>query len=224
MRLAHRESGSPEAPPLVLLHGLTSDGTAWDAVAAHFATRHRVLVPDLRGHGRSPHPGTYSFELMRDDVLALLDELALPSVGLIGHSLGGVVAYLLASRHPARVTRLVLEETPPPIPLDLPSPQRPSGPLGYDWAARPAIVHRLNAPDPAWWDALPGITVPTLVVAGGEESHLPQQAIAAMADRFPAGRLVTIPAGHRVHVLRPREFCAAVEEFLSTSQPTPPAS
>ncbi|MFI1735160.1 alpha/beta fold hydrolase [Streptomyces acidicola] len=62
MRLVHRESGSPEAPPLVLLHGVTSDGTAWDAVAAHFAARHRVLVPDLRGHGRSPHPGTYSFE------------------------------------------------------------------------------------------------------------------------------------------------------------------
>ncbi|GGN95608.1 hypothetical protein GCM10011579_096240 [Streptomyces albiflavescens] len=37
IRLAYRESGNPEAPPLVLLHGLTSDGTRWDEVAAHFA-------------------------------------------------------------------------------------------------------------------------------------------------------------------------------------------
>ncbi|WP_030602602.1 alpha/beta fold hydrolase [Streptomyces fulvoviolaceus] len=215
VRLAHRESGDAGAPPLVLLHGLTSDGTAWDEVAAHFADRHRVLVPDLRGHGRSPHPGTYSFELMRDDVLAFLDELALPDVVLIGHSLGGVVAYLLAALHPERVTRLVLEETPPPVPLDRPAPQRPSEPLAYDWAAREAIVGQLNSPDPAWREAPRAVAVPTLVVAGGPESHLPQDEIAAMAARFPAGRLVTIPAGHRVHGTLPEEFCGAVAEFLA---------
>lgn len=107
MRLAFRESGDPGAPPLVLLHDLTSDGTAWDEVAAHFAGSHRVLVPDLRGHGRSPHPGTYSFELMGDDVLAFVDERGLPQATFIGHSLGGVVAFLLAARHQGRVTSLV---------------------------------------------------------------------------------------------------------------------
>lgn len=125
VRLAHRELGRPGEPPLVLLHGLTSDGDAWNEVAAHFADRHRILVPDLRGHGRSPRPGTYSFELMRDDVLAFLDERALPDATLIGHSLGGVIAYLLAADHPDRITRLVLEETPPPVPLNLPAPQHP---------------------------------------------------------------------------------------------------
>ncbi|MET9385161.1 alpha/beta hydrolase [Streptomyces sp. NPDC002928] len=214
VRLAYRESGDPEAPPLVLLHGLTSDGTAWDEVAAHFGDRHRVLVPDLRGHGRSPHPGTYSFELMRDDVAALVDELGLEKATFIGHSLGGVVACLLAARRPGLIERLVLEETPPPVPLNRPIPQRPSGPLPYDWAAREAIVRQLNAPDPARRDAPAYVTAPTMVVAGGPESRLPQDEIAAMAARFPAGRLVTIPAGHLVHTTRPGEFCAAVEEFL----------
>ncbi|MFF4349553.1 alpha/beta fold hydrolase [Streptomyces sp. NPDC001530] len=214
VRLAYRESGDPEAPPLVLLHGLTSDGSAWDAVAAHFAGSHRVVVPDLRGHGRSPHPGTYSFELMRDDVLALADELDLEEATFIGHSLGGVVAYLLAARQPGRVARLALEETPPPVPLGLPAPQRPPGPLGFDWAARPAIVRQLNAPDPAWQDAQRTVQAPVLVIAGGPESHLPQDEMAKMAARFPKGRLVTIPTGHRVHAVRPEEFRAAVHEFL----------
>lgn len=215
VRLAHRESGDAGAPPLVLLHGLPSDGTVWDEVAAHFADRHRVLVPDLRGHGRSPHPGTYSFELMRDDVLAFLDELALPNVTSIGHSLGGVVAYLLAARYPERVTRPVLEETPPPASLNRPVPQRPSELLTFDWQAREEIVRQLNAPDPAWRDAPSAVTAPTPVVAGGPESHLPQDEIAAMAARFPAGRLVTIPAGHRVHGTPPEEFCGTVAEFLA---------
>jgi 3-oxoadipate enol-lactonase len=131
--LACRETGAPEARPLVLLHGLTSDGSVWDEVAAHFGDRHRALVPDLRGHGRSPHPGTYSFELMRDDVLVFLDELALPEGTLIGHSLGGVVAYLPAARHPDRVARLVLAETPPPVPLNRP-PRRHAGANSARWS------------------------------------------------------------------------------------------
>lgn len=66
-----------------------------------------------------------------------------------------------------------------------------------------------------WADDAPtAITAPTLVFAGGSDNHPPQERIAEMAGRFPAGRLLTIPAGHRVHATRPVEFCAAVEEFL----------
>lgn len=54
---------------------------------------------------------------------------------------------------------------------------------------RPAIVEQLNAPDPAWRVEIPQVNAPTLVIAGGMESHLPQDKIADMAARFPAGRL-----------------------------------
>jgi pimeloyl-ACP methyl ester carboxylesterase len=52
------------------------------------------------------------------------------------------------------------------------------------------------------------------VIADGADSHLPQERIAEVTGRFPEGRFLTLPAGHRVHTTRPADFCAAVEEFL----------
>ncbi|MFI2711689.1 alpha/beta fold hydrolase [Micromonospora sp. NPDC018662] len=58
------------------------------------------------------------------------------------------------------------------------------------------------------------ITAPTLVVAGGPTSHLPQHELARMTTRIPAARLVTVAAGHAVPTTRPAEFAAAVRSFL----------
>ncbi|MFF4467279.1 alpha/beta fold hydrolase [Streptomyces mirabilis] len=60
------------------------------------ADRWYLYAPDLRGHDRSGRPGVYSFQLMREDALGLMDVLGLDRVSLVGHSLDGVVAYLLA--------------------------------------------------------------------------------------------------------------------------------
>jgi 3-oxoadipate enol-lactonase len=73
---------------MVLLHGLGSNGSSWTAIAEALGESHRVYVPDMRGHGASDWPGTYSFELMRNDVLGFLDALGLDRVTLIGHSTG----------------------------------------------------------------------------------------------------------------------------------------
>ncbi|HEX7745284.1 MAG TPA: alpha/beta fold hydrolase [Micromonosporaceae bacterium] len=78
---------------MVPLHALGEDAGTWDAVAAEFAKTFRVFAVDLRGHGSSDRPGTYTFELTRDDVLAVLDHLGLRRVTLLGHSMGGTVAY-----------------------------------------------------------------------------------------------------------------------------------
>ncbi|MGW4467706.1 alpha/beta fold hydrolase [Micromonospora sp. NPDC004704] len=216
VHLGYRVIGELGSPPMVLLHGGGGDGSTWDEVSSDFADRWRVYTLDLRGHGRSDQPGRYSVELMRDDLLGFLQGLGLDRVTLVGHSLGGVVAYLFAAAHPDRVEALVLEETPPPIPLGLTMPQRPDQPVPYDWAVRPAVITQLNAPDPSWAAALSRIVAPTLVIAGGPTSHLPQEQIAAMAERLPAGRLVTIPAGHQVHATRPAQFSAEVRAFLDT--------
>lgn len=85
-------SGDPGAPAIVLLHALGEQPETWDEVAARFATRFRVVAIDLRGHGASTWPGTYSFSLMRDDVLGALDALDLHDLVLVGHSMGGTVA------------------------------------------------------------------------------------------------------------------------------------
>lgn len=76
---------------------------------------------DLRGHGGSDWPGTYSFQLMHDDVRDVLDQLGLGTVTLIGHSMGGTVAYLAVMRQPGRVGRLIVEDAPPPFRRDRPS-------------------------------------------------------------------------------------------------------
>ncbi len=67
--------------------------------------------------------------------------------------MGGTVAWLAAESRPNRLSRLVLEDTPPPRPGTPPLPKRvrPDRPLPFDWNAREAIVAQVNAPDPAWW-------------------------------------------------------------------------
>lgn len=217
VRLAYRVWGEPDAPPMVLLHGLTASGANWAPVAPVLASRYRVYAPDQRGHGTSDWPGEYSFDALVADVLGFLDALGLARVVLVGHSMGGVVAHLFAGRHPERVTALVVEDPPPPVPLNRPIPtDPPAGPPTYDFQARLRILRQVNAPDPAWSASVGSASVPTLVIAGGPGSHLPQAEIAAMAARFPHGRLVTIPAGHLVHTLRPAEFVATVLDFLKT--------
>jgi pimeloyl-ACP methyl ester carboxylesterase len=116
VRLAYRESGPDPAAPVVLLHALGEDSSDWDGVAAALSQTCHVYAVDLRGHGRSGWPGRYSLPLLRDDVARFLDALGLGQVTLIGHSIGGAVAYLLAMRHPERVKRMVLEEPAPPWP------------------------------------------------------------------------------------------------------------
>ena len=181
VRLAYTVTGDVAAPPLVLLHGLTSDGSSWEQTVPLLADEWRVYVPDLRGHGQSEWPGDYSFETMSRDLLGFMDVLGLRRATLVGHSMGGVLAYLLAEEHPNRVEALVLEETPPPLPQHRPVPSRPDEPLAYDWAVRTSILAQVNQPDPRWWDRLLDLTVPTLVVAGGPESPFSQDEMAAVA-------------------------------------------
>ena len=216
--IAYEELPGPVgAAPMVLVHGGGGDGSTWAGLAPGFARRRPVYIPDLRGMGRSERRGPYSLTGFRDDLLALLDRLALDRVVLVGHSLGGFVSLLTTMAAPERVAALVLEECPPPVPIGFAVPEGlPESAPYYDREIRPTVLRTLNAPDPAWWEGLADIPVPTLVIAGGPDSQLPQDAMARMADRIPAGRLVTIPVGHLVHPNAPAEFAAAVEAFLSS--------
>ena len=84
-------------------------GEMFDFVAEHFAAEHRVIVPDLRGHGRSRDlPAPYTVASLAADLAAVLDELGIASAAVVGYSQGGAVAQQLALDHPARCNRLVL--------------------------------------------------------------------------------------------------------------------
>ncbi|SFE40247.1 alpha/beta fold hydrolase [Streptomyces mirabilis] len=214
VRLVCQVWGQESAAPLVLLHALGENSADWAEVMPVLARGRRVYALDLRGHGRSDWPGEYSLELMCADVLRFLDVLELGTVDLIGHSMGGVVAYLLAQERPERVSRLVLEDVPVPRPREKTTPTRPDGELTFDWDMVVAIRRQIDTPEPAWLEGLSRITADTLVLAGGPASHVPQDGIAELARRVPGGRVVTIPVGHLIHSAAPQAFTEAVCAFL----------
>ena len=214
IRLAYRVWGSPGAPPLLLLHGLGDSAADWDGVAPAFGGHWRVYAPDLRGHGRSDRPGDYSVELMEADVLAFLDALRLDRVDLIGHSMGGLVGYLLAGDHPERVGRLILEDVAALRPRERGAPERPDGELPFDWEMVVAIRRQIDNPDPGWLERPGRITARTLVIGGGAGSHVPQDWVAELARRIPGARIETIEAGHLIHVTEPEAFTQTALTFL----------
>jgi 3-oxoadipate enol-lactonase len=104
MTLAHDVTG--DGPAVVLLHSSVCDRRMWrDQLGPLAAAGHRVVAPDFRGFGDSPLVPSFS---EAEDVAALLDDLALPTVTLIGSSYGGRVAQEVAARWPDRVTALAL--------------------------------------------------------------------------------------------------------------------
>jgi esterase len=102
-----------EGPALVILHGLYGSGTNWARHAAWLAQSYRVLLPDLRNHGRSPHHPDMSYPAMAADLMRLLDREGLGQALLLGHSMGGKAAMTLALSAPERVSALVVADIAP---------------------------------------------------------------------------------------------------------------
>src|SRR5260370_14739927 len=122
LRLHYRDFGGEGRPVLLFMHGLTGSAHCFDHVAPHFARTHHVLTLDFRGHGDSDwhSAGEYAFQRQVSDTIAFLEALGVSKVSLIGSSLGGGVAMVLAAIKPDLVERVVLNdigpETNPPEP------------------------------------------------------------------------------------------------------------
>jgi esterase len=108
-----RETGLPAAPPVLLLHGLFGSSTNWGRVSRALAGDWRVLVPDLRNHGQSPHAEPHDYPAMAADLVALMDRHSIDAATLVGHSMGGKVAMHLALTAPGRVARLAVVDMAP---------------------------------------------------------------------------------------------------------------
>ncbi|WP_433744713.1 alpha/beta fold hydrolase [Falsibacillus pallidus] len=211
----YRESGNPSGKPLVALHALGKTAESWDGVAAALGKDYRVLALNQRGHAGSARTETYSFELMCEDLLHFADALNLEKFILLGHSMGGTVSYLFSERFPARIDRLIVEDTPPPFPdTPIEIPAKPPGPLPFDWPVLTSILRQLNEPDPEWWTRLKDISQPTLIIGGGA-SHIPQNKLKEVAELIPDCEMVTIEnAGHFVHEENLPAFLDALQMFL----------
>jgi pimeloyl-ACP methyl ester carboxylesterase len=102
-----------DAIPLVMIHGLGATAETWQLVAKQLYERHCIIAFDLRGHGLSDQPESdYDLVTMAEDIIGGMAALGLGQVALVGHGWGARVALVLAARHPALVSHLVLVDCP----------------------------------------------------------------------------------------------------------------
>ncbi|WP_262691049.1 alpha/beta fold hydrolase [Kordiimonas aestuarii] len=111
MELSVRERG--EGEPLLMLHGLFGSADNLGGITRKLETDFRVISPDLRNHGRSPHVDGMSYPEMAADVIEMLDRLDIASCHIFGHSMGGKAAMQLTLHAPERVKRLVVGDIAP---------------------------------------------------------------------------------------------------------------
>jgi pimeloyl-ACP methyl ester carboxylesterase len=111
--LAYDDTGGGSRTPLVFLHGLSSARSTWARFVKAFATAHRVLTLDHRGHGESAHaPSTYTLDHYGPDAAEFCERVVGAPAVLIGHSLGGVIAHTVAWSRPDLVRGVLLEDPP----------------------------------------------------------------------------------------------------------------
>jgi len=120
LRLFSRIYAAPSAgaPALLCLHGLMRNGRDFGDLAAHLAQRYRVIVPDMRGRGlsaRDPNPNNYQIPVYLRDLRTILAGLGAVRVHIIGTSMGGLMAMVLAATQPALVGGIILNDVGPEV-------------------------------------------------------------------------------------------------------------
>jgi pimeloyl-ACP methyl ester carboxylesterase len=148
----------PDAPVALCMHGLTRNSADFAGLAPHLAQHYRVLVSDQRGRGRSdydPNPVNYQPGTYVQDMFALLNSQGIQQALLVGTSMGGLMAMLMAAMQPARVSGIVLNDIGPEVdPAGLERIKRYVGksrPVA-DWQQAAAQIRDINA------DAFPDFT------------------------------------------------------------------
>jgi pimeloyl-ACP methyl ester carboxylesterase len=106
MKLFFRTFG--DGKPLIILHGLLGLSDNWVSIGKLLAHNYRVIIPDLRNHGQSPHSSIFNYDAMTLDISELMDELELESAIVMGHSMGGKVAMKFALQYPEKTKKLIV--------------------------------------------------------------------------------------------------------------------
>ncbi len=239
----YEDLGSPQAPPLVLLHG--AGGTiddpvgGWAGLVPSFAERHRVLLVEHRGHGRTNNPaGFMTFEQIGDDIAGLVGELGIDSVHIAGISDGGVVALDCALRRPG-LTRSItvvggnyrthdgirayaanldpdaLEQAAPEAAEAFGQRHDQGKEPGY-WKELMRQIVANNTENPTWTEEdLGRIACPTLLVAGEDDPFASLEQMVEMKRAIPGAEwLIVNHAGHPVQYEAPEIVGARILDFL----------
>ena len=231
-----RPAVAPDREPVVLVHGLGLSGRYMLPLAARLATRYRVYLPDLPGFGDSEHPGhVLDVPGLADALVAWMSAAGLQRAALLGNSHGCQIIADLASRHPERVTRAILQgpTTPPEErgwvrqfirwqqnqpynPLSMaPYTRGDYGKAGYYRVLR-TFAYAIDDPIEK---KLPRISAPVLVVRGGRDPICRQGWAERAARSLPQGRLVVIPGvAHTLVFTSPLEMDRVCRPFLDKAR------
>jgi pimeloyl-ACP methyl ester carboxylesterase len=219
--------------PVILLHGGLANSDYWGNQIQALAPHHSVIVMDSRGHGHSTRDSRpYGYDLMADDVVALMDALKVPRAEIVGWSDGGILGLDLAIRHRDRVGKIlafaantVTSGVKPDVeknPTFAAFIER-AGHEYRSYSATPqqydAFVEQISkmwADQPNWTDAqLRAITNPVLVVDGDHDEAIKREHTEYIAATIPGAGLLILPnTSHFAFLQDPALFNFAVLHFL----------
>ncbi len=219
--------------PVLLLHGGLGSSDDWGNQVAALAAHHRVIVLDSRGQGRSTRDDTpYSYDLMADDVLALLDALKIDRIDIVGWSDGANTGLDLAMRYPKRVGRLFAFGANASVSGMVGEPEKQAifpllmqrvsadyarlSPTPGDFEDVAGKMSAMWATQPEWADAqLATIKSPVWIVEGDHEEFIRREHTEHLARAIPGAGLLILPgASHFAPLQSPGLFNAAVLQFL----------
>ena len=233
-----------DGPPLLLTHGYSATSQMWRGQVEPFSKHHKLIIWDMRGHGRSDYPdelAAYSEAHTVADMAALLDAVGAERAVVGGLSLGGYMSLAFHLAHSERVEALLIVDTGPGYRKDEPREgwnqtalrtaeryeteglarldggsveMRTSTHRNADGLAK-AARGMLTQRDAGVINSLPDIAVPSLVVVGANDTPF-LAASDYMAAKIPGARKLVIPdAGHAANIDQPEAFNTGVLGFLA---------
>ena len=219
--------------PVILLHGGLANADYWGHQIEALKAHHTVIVMDSRGHGRTTRDARpYGYDLMADDVVALMDALKIPKADIVGWSDGGILGLDLAIRHKDRVGKIFafgantvpsgvkddVEKNPTFAAFIARARQEyekySATPTEYD--AFVEQISKMWASEPSWTDAhLKAITSEVLVVDGDRDEAIKREHTEYIAATIPGTGLLILPnVSHFAFLQDPGLFNYAVLHFL----------
>jgi pimeloyl-ACP methyl ester carboxylesterase len=222
-----------QGSPVIFLHGGLANTDYWGNQVSAVAAHHTVILMDSRGHGRSTRDARpYGYDLMADDVVALMDALKIPKADIVGWSDGAILGIDLALRHKERVSKVfsfaantvtsgVVEgvEKNPTFAAYI---ER----AGHEYAEHSATpkeydafvdqISKMWADQPNWTDdQLKAIDTPILVVDGDHDEAIKRPHTEYIAATIPHAGLLILPnASHFAFLQDPGQFNFAILHFL----------